>query len=669
MLKSRHIKKLKESGVGAAFAEDSGIESVSRQYIRKEFGWKGNLSSGGILIRYPNGANSYYSDYSRIRLSEPVAVKQGSQFGLYSSKQRTAKYLSPESSTNHLYISKPLWGILNEKHIPLFFVEGEFKALALLSNGFMAIGLAGTHGAYTKGKLLDDFNKISLQGRHVYVAYDGDKAVDPNILNAEKKFCTSLVELGAVVKIVFMPDLMKPDDYLVEFGKEKFNLLVQNAVLFEKGFSSCYVARIIQMRRKLIFAGGDFYEYENGVYKVRAEQVVKKWIKEIIKDGFTIRNCNEAIHALETDTYIDVAYLNVDKNILNFENGLLDMRTFRFKKHDSNIYSTIQIPLNYDQKAKCPLWKKSIEEIFEGNEEKIRTLQEFLGYCLKPDNSQQKALLNVGKGANGKSVIFGVFLSILGKENCSSIPLESLGNRHYLAGFYNKLVNVSIESQSNKAIHDANFKAIVSGDSLTADKKYKPVFEFRPYVRLIFAMNELPVVTDKTDAFFRRLIILRYPKQFSEKQQDKNIEKKLLAEVSGILNWFIKGLKRLERRGNFRISKEMRREVKKYRMENNNVLIFVSEAGELFSPSKIKAKDKCKISLKKQLVRAEKNFKFSITKEGLYDRYTSFCKQNGYYSSSKINFGKQLKDNFKQIKDGIKEGKRSWENIGLKNIV
>ncbi len=163
-------------------------------YHITKLGWCGPLSSGGILFKYPSGEDSYHSEYSRVRLDKPVPIKSGSQSGLYSPTQSVAKYLSPKGSTNHLYILKLVWKILDDIKVPLFFVEGEKKSMKFVQEGYMAIGLAGIYGAYSKGNLLDEFNLINLRGREVYLLFDGDKFINGSVRKAEQKLAKDLYE-------------------------------------------------------------------------------------------------------------------------------------------------------------------------------------------------------------------------------------------------------------------------------------------------------------------------------------------------------------------------------------------------------------------------------------------------------------------------------------------
>ena len=64
-------------------------------------------------------------------------------------------------------------------------------------------------------------------------------------------------------------------------------------------------------------------------------------------------------------------------------------------------------------------------------------------------------------------------------------------------------MNTFADLKSIKLSETGNFKMLVSGDSITAERKFEQPFTFRNYAKLIFSANEIPASDDKTDAFYR----------------------------------------------------------------------------------------------------------------------------------------------------------------------
>jgi hypothetical protein len=113
------------------------------------------------------------------------------------------------------------------KHIEteIFITEGEVKACALARIGRAAIGLAGVYSFLKDGKLLPEFADIEWEGRHVVIVFDNDIVNKPNVRQAMARLIRELTNLGALPKILKLPDYEMTgvkvgiDDFLV---KHKF---------------------------------------------------------------------------------------------------------------------------------------------------------------------------------------------------------------------------------------------------------------------------------------------------------------------------------------------------------------------------------------------------------------------------------------------------------------
>jgi len=403
------------------------------------------------------------------------------------------------------------------------------------------------------------------------------------------------------------------------------------------------IANKILEDHTVISCARDFYEYGDGYYKRICDEKVQKWVKDLSGDDFRKYLADEVKYALQTDAYVEVDELN-STPLLNLKNGLFNIDGGTLSPHSPSVYSTIRLNVNYNPNARCDKWVKAVSEILDVDQGKIAALQEFFGLCLTKEVKYQKAMFMLGEGGNGKSVILFILENLIGEENRTAIALEMLGNPHYVANLHNKLVNISIETNAKSEVYDALFKAIVSGDTVEADPKFKPPFHFRPYCKLIYALNNMPRVNDKTIAFYRRLLILKFNRQFQGAGDNKNLKFDLLEELDGIFLWCLEGLKRLTERKDFAPTNEMLENVEEYRLENNNVLVFVEE--------------ECTVSPLG-----------ATSKADLYDGFKEWCVRSGNKPLSKKNFGTELKKQFSQIKDARTAEERSWEGISLVNPI
>jgi len=408
-----------------------------------------------------------------------------------------------------------------------------------------------------------------------------------------------------------------------------------------KKINSNEVADAILEKHRLINFADTYYEYRSGCYRSLFIEEVQKWIKDVCGAMFSASRLRNVLVALKTETFIKPDIIN-GVSFLNVKNGLYDIDNMRLVPHSADVYSINQLNVTYRDDAECPIWTKSLEQIFENDAERIELLQEFFGYCLTRENDYEKALFLFGEGANGKSVVLYVLEELIGKENCSSIALEKFNDSHYIARLRDKLVNISLETNAKTNVYDNMFKAIVTGDTISADEKYGQPFQFKPYCKLLFSTNNMPRVGDKSEGYYRRLLILPFNRQFNKEERDHKLKYKIASsELDGIFLWALNGLKRLRDRGYFEESASMLNVKDEYRKENNNVIIFVEEMCVLDAHD-------------------------DISKDDLYQAYNNWCLDSGYRPLSKITFGRELIRQYASVNKGRSSFARTWKGIRLR---
>jgi putative DNA primase/helicase len=164
-----------------------------------------------------------------------------------------------------------------------------------------------------------------------------------------------------------------------------------------------------------------------------------------------------------------------------------------------------------------------------------------------------------------------------------NITIQDLAERFKTAVLFGKLLN-SFSDLPNKAIIDSGvFKAIISADLISGERKGKDVFNFRAFCKLIYSANELPFnAGDKTEGFFRRLIIIRFNKQIPVEAVNPNLLDELLTETDGILMWALEGLDVLiTNRYRFDERDAVKEEISRYRYMSNNARAFIEDKCEL----------------------------------------------------------------------------------------
>lgn len=373
---------------------------------------------------------------------------------------------------------------------------------------------------------------------------------------------------------------MFSDEQLKEI--EDMGISVCNKTFTVKYFRPNRYAFYVSSKLKLIFNKEDFYIYKTGVWtKLNEHYLLAKLRNQLHKyfdDIWSLKREKEYIEALKRLIFYN-GELNLNKRYINLINGMYDIQEFKLVEHQPEFYSNIRIQIEYDENAKCPNFIKFIDQCFLYDEESKVLAQEWAGYLLTAETKAQKALILYGGGSNGKGVFIDIISYLIGKENISSIPLNELHKSFSRVCLYNKTANISNENECNgNSLNTQYFKAITGEDVISAEQKNKPVFEFKPTVKLVFSTNNLPHTKDTSYGFMRRLSILHFKNTVKEENKDRDLKEKLKLESQGIFLWAIEGLKRLKE-NNFKFSEctTSNEAINQYEKELNPMLLFFEE--------------------------------------------------------------------------------------------
>ena len=213
--------------------------------------------------------------------------------------------------------------------------------------------------------------------------------------------------------------------------------------------------------------------------------------------------------------------------------------------------------LDYDfehQAAPPIVWLEFMEQLWRGDIESVRCLQEWMGYFLTPDTRQQKILTIVGPKRSGKGTIARVIRRLIGAANIAGPTLASLGINFGLMPLLGKTVAIISDARLSHRVDLASITerllSISGEDTLTVDRKHLPPVTTKLPTRLVLMTNELPDLKDSSGALASRFVLLNLTRSWYGRE-DKALTDKLMLELPGILLWAIDGWKRLQERGRF----------------------------------------------------------------------------------------------------------------------
>ena len=298
----------------------------------------------------------------------------------------------------------------------------------------------------------------------------------------------------------------------------------------------------------LTFEDSDEMAFFDGqIYRMGAEAKIRGKVAELAGDDVSNHDVAEILGKIQRRTYTNRNAFIQRTTEIAVANGILDVVSGKLRAFDPAFHSLIQIPVKFVPDADCQKFKKFLSEVHYADD--VPTIQEWFGFNLWAQGyPAQKSMMFIGDGGNGKSTEISVLQAMIGKENRASISLHQLEeDRFASAALYGKLSNLFADLPPNDLKTSGMFKMLTGGDPIRAENKFRNAFVFDNVAKLTFSANKVPRVYDDSTAFFRRWLIIEFPNTFEGEKQNPNLLAELTAdaELSGILNWALEGLRRL----------------------------------------------------------------------------------------------------------------------------
>ncbi len=331
----------------------------------------------------------------------------------------------------------------------------------------------------------------------------------------------------------------------------------------------------------------NFYFYRNGVYAAVSDATFKGYIKRYITDFdeslLLMRDVDEVFKNLSTDlTYITPDELDQNENIINFQNGLLNLETMELTEHSPECLSSIQLPLQWsNQPCDTPIFDNYLKALTDGDDKKQKLLLEFIGAVFSNICGYRfkKVLFLVGKGDTGKSQLRLLVERIIGNNNSCAVDLADIESRFGMANLYGKRLAGCADMSFMKIGQLKKLKLLTGGDSIDFERKGKDKFSARYNGLLWFGTNELPRFGgDRGQWVYDRFIIVECNNVIPSNKQDKHLCDKMFAEREGIVQKALVALKQAIDNGYiFSIPESSKELLKEYAESNSPVISFYKE--------------------------------------------------------------------------------------------
>lgn len=370
-----------------------------------------------------------------------------------------------------------------------------------------------------------------------------------------------------------------------------------------------------------LYSGGRYQQISDNKFK----SVIKRPVETFSKDLVRTRDIDEVFKLLATDGNTrKVSELDDNEELINFQNGLLNVRTLELIPHTPDIISTIQIPCNWNTAAagKAPVFTRYLNTLTDDKDAKDAfqsklLLLEYLGFVISNVKGYRakKSLFLCGAGDTGKSQFLELAVLLVGEENYFSLEMSELEERFGTSKLWRKRLVGSPDISFTPLTELKIYKKLTGGDRISFEHKGKDAFTDRFNGLLIFCGNTMPRFGgDKGDHVYRRMIVLTCNNVIPEEQQDGMIVEKMYAEREAIVYDAVCAFRKIAESGTpkLTIPQKCTNCLERFKVENNNVLMFLEECTQPITESKF-----------------TKEFKQAVTTGAVYRCYTYWAKNSG----------------------------------------
>lgn len=203
---------------------------------------------------------------------------------------------------------------------------------------------------------------------------------------------------------------------------------------------------------------------------------VNRWREENGHRALSFRQMSPVLRQLQATLSVGESALDTHPDLLNVQNGVVDLRTGELRPHDPALYLTKVAGVDYDPEATTAAWDRVIAALPDGAHGPIRS---FIAGAVTGRFTGSAAVVH-GPGLSGKSSFFRPLYEALGDHALHVSNWPQTGD---LRG-----VRLVVAEDVERII-TARLRILLSGDLIAARNPHREAMTFSPSHSLALVMG------------------------------------------------------------------------------------------------------------------------------------------------------------------------------------
>lgn len=277
------------------------------------------------------------------------------------------------------------------------------------------------------------------------------------------------------------------------------------------------------------------YQYDTqnyGLYTAN-QKYLKRLIKQIEPKANKIM-CQEVIDDIET--VCPTVFPTTKSYLIPCANGIFNKDTKELQEYSPEFVYLAKLNIDYVDNPQNPVivdnngdsWDVEtwLHDLANNDDDVYTLLWQVISDSIQGTYSRGKAIIFYSQsGNNGKGTLGQLIKNILGAGNYSSLAISDFRHEFLKSQLVGALANISDENDVEQYIDSVrDFKASITGDDIIINGKYEKPYPFQFRGANIQMLNGLPKTRDKSDSFYRRLIMVPFLKSFTNNGEKKYIK-------------------------------------------------------------------------------------------------------------------------------------------------